>query len=131
MSCDYGRPWYHGSPERLAVLREGSWVTQFREMAKAFSHKPSCISLDDNCRAVKHDGKLPGYLYEVSEAVGPDDVTYLPNTAQTHWQTQRELQVRLVAELPIDDPPQLSEEELAELRKDVPEGTTGFFGDPD
>ena len=55
--CDYSTPWYHGSPEKLRVLRKGSWVTQFKEMAKAFSHRPSLISLDDDCQAVKHDGQ--------------------------------------------------------------------------
>lgn len=61
----------------------------------------------------------------------PDDVTYLCDTAQTHWQTNRDLRLRLVAMLPLDDPPQLSEEEVAELRKDIPEGTTAFIGTPD
>ena len=129
--CDYNAPWYHGSPERLEVLRKGSWVTQFIELAKAFSHRPTSISLDDDCRTVKHNGSLPGLLYEVAEEIGPDDVSYLRDTAGTHWQTQRDLQLRLVAELPIDDPPQLSEEELAELRRDVPPGTTAFIGEPD
>ncbi len=130
-NCDYSAPWYHGSPEELTVLRKGSWVTQFKELAKAFSHRPSLISMGEGCRTVKHNGQLVGFLYVVSEAVGSDDVTYLADTAQTHWQTQRDLTMERVAELPLDDPPQLSEEEIAELRKDIPEGTTGFHGDPD
>jgi hypothetical protein len=36
-----------------------------------------------------------------------------------------------VANLPLDDPAELSEEEIAELRKSIPEGSTGFVGDPD
>jgi len=129
--CDYSAPWYHGSPETLTVLRKGSWVTQFKEMAKAFSHRPNLMSLGGDCQTIKHNGQQPGFLYMVSETLGPDDVSYLRDTAQTHWQTQRDLQVRLVAELPVDDPPQLSEEEIAELRKGIPEGTTGFIGSPD
>jgi hypothetical protein len=134
--CDYNEPWYHGSPEKLTFLRAGSWVTQFRELAKGFSHKPVepvdfRISMDDDCRSVRHNGTRQGFLYQISEAVGPDDVTYLPNTARTHWQTQRELQVRLLAELPIDDPPQLTDEEIEDLRKIAPDGTTGFIGAPD
>ncbi len=129
--CDYSKPWHHGSPERLQVLRKGSWVTQFKEMAKAFSHRPSRISMEDDYRIVKHNGKLPGFLYEVAERIGPDDVSYLRDTAGTHWQTQRDLQVRLVAELPVDDPPQLTEEELVELRTAVPAGTTAFIGEAD
>jgi len=130
-TCDYDAPWYHGSPEKLTELRKGSWVTQFKEMAKAFSHKPSLISLDDDGQAVKHDGQLIGFLYIVSEPIGPDDVSYLHNTGQTHWQTQRDLRIRYVAELPVGDPPQVTKEEIAELRKNAPEGTTGFIGDPD
>ena len=128
---DTDTPWYHGSPENLTILQKGSWITQFKEMAKAFSHKPKLISLSDDGLHVKHDGRQPGFLYMVSEAVAPEDVTYLRNTGQTHWQTQRDLQVALVAALPIDDPPQLDEEEVAELLKDVPEGYTGFKGAPD
>lgn len=129
--CDYSAPWYHGSPKRLSVLLKGSWVTQFKGLAKAFSHKPSLISLGDDCQTIKHNGQQPGFLYVVSEPVNANDVSYLRDTAQTHWQTQRELQIELVAELPSDDPPQLSPEETVELRKQIPEGTTGFIGDPD
>ncbi len=128
--CDYSAPWYHGSPEELDVLRAGSWVTQVKEMARAFSHRPTLMSLDDDCEHARHDGKLPGYLYAVSEVVGQEDVTYLRDTAQTHWQTRRDLRLRLVAQLPIDDPPQLSEEEIASLRQDIPKGATGFVETP-
>jgi hypothetical protein len=105
--CDYSAPWYHGSPEKLTVLRKDSWVTQFKALAKAFSHKPSLISFGDDNETVKHDGQQPGFLYMISEVIGPADVSYLPHTAQTHWQAQRDFQVRLMAELPTDDPPQL------------------------
>jgi len=128
---DARAPWYHGSPERLTVLRKGSWVTPFKELAKAFSHQPSLISSGDQCATVKHNGHQPGFLFVVAEALGPADVSYLPNTAQTHWQTQRDVRLRLEAELPVDDPPQLSPEELATLRQAMPEGTTGFIGSPD
>jgi hypothetical protein len=131
-TADYNKPWYHGTPETLDVLRKGSWVTQFEGLAKAFSHKPPLISFgDDECRDIKHNGSLLGRLYVISEEIGPDDVSYLTDTAGTHWQTQRDLTVRLVAELPLDDPPQLDEEEIAELRKRMPEGTTGMLCDPD
>lgn len=128
---DYAAPWYHGSPEKLTVLRKGSWVTQFKELAKAFSHKPSRISSRDDFGTVSHDGQCRGFLYEVAEAVSPSDVSYLGNTAQTHWRTERDLPVRLVAELPVDDPPQLTSAEVAALREQLPDGTTGFIGPPD
>jgi len=129
--CDCSAPWYHGSPEKLTVLRKGSWVTQFEPMAKAFAHRPTLISLGDNCVDVKHNGQWPGFLYVVSEYVSPEDVTYLYDTARTHWQTNRDVQVRIVTELPLDDPPQLSAKEIAELRKDMPEGTSGIVCSPD
>jgi len=129
--CDYSAPWYHGSPDELTVLRKGSWITQFKELARAFSHRPALISLGDDCVNVKHNGRRPGFLYVVSECLGPDDVTYLRDTAQTHWQTNRDLSLRLVAQLPLDDPPQLSDDEIAELRKDIPEGATGMVCSPD
>ncbi|MBN1516110.1 hypothetical protein JXA32_06040 [Candidatus Sumerlaeota bacterium] len=123
--------WYHGSPEKLTALLADSWITPYKELAKAFAHKPELISMDDDCSHIKHNGRLPGFLYLVDEPVSTDDVEYLKNTAQTHWQTQRDLRLRLVAELPLDDPPQLSEEEITELRNQAPEGGTGFIGDPD
>jgi hypothetical protein len=39
--------------------------------------------------------------------------------------------LRLERELPVDDPAQLSNEEIMALRKDMPEGTTGFIGSQD
>ncbi len=129
--CDYSAPWYHGSPQKLPLLRKGSWVTQFKELAKAFSHKPTLISLGGNLVHVKHNGRVPGFLYTVAEPVGPDDVTYLRDTGQTHWQTSRDLQLQLVAELSVDDPPQLNEKEIAKLRKEIPEDTSGYIGTPD
>ena len=129
--CDYSAPWFHGSPQKLTILRKDSWVTQFKELAKAFSHKPSLISLEDDKQRVKHNGQEPGFLYQVSEAVSPEEVSYLPHTSQTHWQSQRDLRVQLVAELPVDDPPQLSKEEIRAMRKEMPEGSTGFIGDED
>lgn len=131
MKTQTARCWYHGSPKRLAALRKGSWVTPFKELAKAFAHKPTLISQSDDGQTVKHNGRLRGFLYVVSEPVGPEDVSYLPDTGQTHWQTQRDLQVALVAELPLDDPPQLSEAEIAELGKRLPEGRTGYRSDSD
>jgi hypothetical protein len=129
--CDYDATWYHGSPEELTILRKGSWVTQFKELAKAFSHRPPLIKFVDDADNVRHNGRFPGFLYAVAERVGPKDVTYLPDTAQTHWQTNRDLRVELVAKLPPDDPPQLSAEEIAELRKTIPEGTSAFVGEKD
>lgn len=130
-ACDYSASWYHGSPEELTVLRQGSRVTQMVELAKAFSHRPALISFGNDGVSVKHDGRQLGFLYEVAEPVGPEDVTYLRDTAQTHWQTQRDLRLRLVASLALGDPAQLSQDEIALLRQKMPKETTGFIGEPD
>ena len=38
---DYTLRWYHGSQQELTKLRVGSSITQNRNVAKAFSHRPS------------------------------------------------------------------------------------------
>jgi hypothetical protein len=40
--------WYHGSNKLFEYLEEGSTITQWRELAEAFSHKPSKLCYDDN-----------------------------------------------------------------------------------
>ena len=82
--CDYSAPWYHGSPHTLQTLRKGSMITQFKEVAKAFSHKPLLMSLSDDCQTVKHNGERPGLLYTIAEEIGPADVSVLARTANTH-----------------------------------------------
>jgi len=42
---DYSKPWYHGSPLKLDVLRAGSTMTQWRDLARVFSHKPRRLDL--------------------------------------------------------------------------------------
>ena len=41
---DFNLPWYHGSPLQLKRLRAGSTITQDRDLARVFSHKPSLVS---------------------------------------------------------------------------------------
>ena len=110
--------WFHGSPEKLTMLRTGSWVTPFKELAKAFSHKPTCISVsDDDFRNVRHDGKTAGFLYVVSEPLSNGDLRELEGTDQSHWETTRTLKVRFVTEVPLVDAEMLTETEIAELAK--------------
>ncbi|HOJ80350.1 MAG TPA: hypothetical protein PLG72_05825 [Clostridiales bacterium] len=40
--------WYHGSNKVFEVLEEGSTITQWKELAEAFSHKPSILAIDDD-----------------------------------------------------------------------------------
>lgn len=127
MGIDRGGPWYHGSPIRLELLLSESMVTPFRKVAKAFAHKPPRVSMSDDCTDVTHNGTLPGFLYVISEDVAAYDIIELPGTAGTHWVIQRDLRVDFVAELPITDPPLLSDEEIECLKKDAPDGQTGFL----
>ncbi len=98
--------WFHGSPEELSALRVGSWVTPFREFAKAFSHKPSRVTATgDDLANVRHDGKVAGFLYVVAEPLADQDLEELPGTEKTHWKTTRVLKVRLVGEVPLVETP--------------------------
>ena len=122
MSDQTGRRWFHGSPEELRTLRAGSWVTPFREFAKAFSHKPTRVTAaGDDVTNVRHDGKVAGFLYVVAEPLVDQDLEELPGTEKTHWQTARVLKVRLVEEVPLVETEMLSDEESAELARVYPE----------
>ena len=65
--------WYHGSPAKLTVLKAGSSITPFMEIAKAYSHKPERLELSvledtekELCHVeVKHDGNRTGFIYQV------------------------------------------------------------------
>ena len=92
----------------------GSWVTPFREFAKAFSHNPTCVTATgDDVTKVLHDGKVAGFLYVVAEPLADQDLEELPGTDQTHWKTTRVLKVRLVGEVPPVDAEMLSDAESA------------------
>ena len=95
---------YHGSNALFAELRAGSTITQWRELAEAFSHKPASLSYDDSGQ-ISHNGKEPGYLYVIDEpiTVGSDCYQH-PRTVMdvnAEFLTKRPLRVRLVAKLPV------------------------------
>jgi len=83
--------------------------------------------MSDDYGVVKHNGELPGFFYVISEDVTPGDILEMPDTDSTHWVVQRDLQVELICELPVDDPPLLTDEEIIELSKD-PHGFTARKG---
>ena len=118
--------WFHGSPEELSTLRVGSWVTPYREFAKAFSHKPTRVSATgDDLAHVRHDGKVAGFLYVVAETLADQDLEELPGTNRTHWKTTRVLKMRLVEEVPLVDTEMLSDAESVALAKSNPEPAFG------
>jgi hypothetical protein len=109
--------WYHGSPLKLATLRAGSTITQDRELARVFSHKPPIVSIADN-GTFQHTGTRPGYLYCIDEPVAPEDVTSHPNSSMPpgkEWLTRRGLRLALIGPTEVRDEERLTEEEVAEL----------------
>lgn len=122
MEWDYTQPWYHGSPLQLTVLLPGSTITQDRDLARIFSHKPTIVSQDVNdqgARTIKHTGQRPGFLYRIAEPIMPTDVIPHPHTTMgpgQEWLINRALQVELIQATQIIADERLSNEELATLQ---------------
>ena len=102
LRIDPGGIWYHGSNTVFSELKEGSTVTQWKELAEAFSHKPTQLSYDDN-GVISHNGKEKGYLYILDEPVAVGiDVFQHPRTVMdknAEFLTKRPLKVKLICEL--------------------------------
>ena len=64
---DMSKPWFHGSPLELDVLREGSTITQWKELAEAFAKKPKLLSYRKINGKIFHTGFKKGYLYVIDE----------------------------------------------------------------
>lgn len=94
--------WFHGSNIVFSELREGSTITQWRELAEAFSHQPTALSYDDNGN-ISHNGKEKGYLYIIDEPVEiGKDIYQHPQTTMdenAEFLTNRPLKVKLIKEL--------------------------------
>jgi hypothetical protein len=117
MNYDPYQAWYHGSPLLLTDLRQGSTITQKRDLARIFSHKPTVVQVDDGGQ-VKHNGSRPGFLYIIAEDVLPDDIVPHPHTTMEpgdEWLTTRELVLRLIGPTEIADNEHFTTTELAEL----------------
>lgn len=95
-------PWYHGTNLQFDELRTGSTITQWRELAEAFSHKPHHLSYNDD-GVISHDGTEKGYLYVIDEPIEVDvDVYQHPRTSMdpnAEFLTKRPLKLKLVCEL--------------------------------
>lgn len=94
--------WYHGSNLILDELKQGSTITQWRELAEAFSHKPTMLCYDDNGEII-HNGIQKGYLYMIDESIEiGEDIYQHPTTTMdenAEFITKRPLAVRLIREL--------------------------------
>ncbi len=94
--------WYHGSDQLFETLRLGSTITQWRELAEAFAHQPTWVSIDDDY-SINHDGIKSGYLYIVAEPINATtDLAPVPNSTMEpgmEWRTLRPLQLTLITRL--------------------------------
>lgn len=116
---NYNLPWYHGSPHELEALRAGSSISQNKDIARVFSHRPALVSMSDD-GVIKHTGALPGYLYIVTEEVKPEDIYPHPhplNASRWEWITRRELRVKMIERTEVKAEEQLSDDEIAEMRR--------------
>lgn len=99
IEIDPNNVWYHGSNLIFDVLEIGSTITQWRELAEAFSHKPTMLCFDDN-GIILHNGNEKGYLYVIDEYISLDnDVCCHPRTTMgenAEFLTTRPLRVKLL-----------------------------------
>lgn len=97
--------WYHGSNQLFEELRAGSTITQWKQLAEAFSHQPSRLSYDDN-GVIRHNGTKKGYLYILDEPVSIEkDVYPHPRTTMdphAEFLTRRPLKVKRIETLPLE-----------------------------
>jgi hypothetical protein len=73
---DMKNPWFHGSPEIMDTLREGSTITQWRELAEAFAAKPERLEYDTIFGKITHTGTRQGFLYVIDEPLEMDADIY-------------------------------------------------------
>ncbi len=94
------REWYHGSNLEIDVLRAGSTITQWKELAETFSHKPTQLSYEANGN-ITHNGKERGYLYRIDEnlVIGKDIYQHPRTTMDTNVEflTRRPLKLKLIS----------------------------------
>ncbi|MBE5893541.1 MAG: hypothetical protein E7286_09255 [Lachnospiraceae bacterium] len=94
--------WYHGSNKIFSELKTNSTITQWKELAEAFSHQPSVLGYDDN-GLIYHNGIEKGYLYIIDEPITVGiDVYQHPRTTMddnAEFLTKRPLKVKMICEL--------------------------------
>lgn len=97
---DPGKPWYHGSNLELDVLRQGSTITQWRELAEAFATKPAMLGYEELFGAITHNGVEEGILYCIDEPLTMDvDMYQHPRTTMdpgVEFITKRPLRLKRI-----------------------------------
>lgn len=118
-TVDYKNVWYHGSPYELTFIEVGTTITQNINLAKAFSHKPACLAIDDD-GVIKHNGNIDGYLYIIDEVIGENDIYMNPRTTMEkglEWLINKNLKVKCISKTYITENEKFNKEELDELLK--------------
>ena len=54
--------WYHGSNKVFEILKEGSTITQWKELAEAFSHKPTILAIGDDNSIFTMEKNMATYI---------------------------------------------------------------------
>ena len=111
-------PWFCGSSISLTTVPFGIAITQSRALARAYSHKPSLVVADTE-RQVRHNGRLPGYLYQVVGPVTRAEITPVPGSVLPpgwEWWPQRPFRLQLIEETFIEDADLLTPQEEVALR---------------
>lgn len=102
LEIDPNGVWYHGSNMIFDLLREGSTITQWKELAEAFSHQPTMLGYDDD-GVICHNGVEKGFLFVIDEpiTVGVDIYEHPKTTMDKNAEflTKRPLKVKLIKEL--------------------------------
>jgi hypothetical protein len=86
--------WYHGTPYDFKVLKEGSTITPYFEVAKLFSKKPGFVISSNN--SILHNGVTNGYVYQVNNVIPFKNIYPHPRSSMPkgfEWITVKNLQV--------------------------------------
>jgi hypothetical protein len=93
-------PWYHGSPIEIDILNEGSTITQWKELAIAFSQKPTTLGYNEILGKISHNGSKKGILYIIDEPITIDiDIYQHPRTTMDkgiEFLTKRQLKLKRI-----------------------------------
>jgi hypothetical protein len=84
----------------MDALREDSTITQWKELALAFSKKPSLVSYDKILGKIFHNGIEEGHLYIIDEPIIIDvDIYQHPRTTMdqgVEYLTKRPLKLKQI-----------------------------------
>ena len=105
----------------MTALREGSTITQNRELARVFSHKPEIVSFGEDGTLIGHSGEKPGFLYRVVGRITSGNVYPHPTTVMhpgEEWLTRGEIALKLIGPTVVHGDEALSAEDVRRLRED-------------